>query len=135
MSMKTNIKPNLDALKLSDIYSLMLFILYKIKDIPEYAVLSELCYLLDSSGLHRLLAYFAGRTITIPTEEEFVLLTNALLVYQYVNIENRTLSEAFSKLECVTQKQKDEVTDLYLKIIPIMQQYNVDRKQINTHGN
>ena len=92
--MKTNIRANLNNLHLSDIYSLMLFILYKIQDIPEYAVLSELCYLLDGSNLTRLLTYFAGKTITIPTEEEFVNLTNALLLYQYVNLENSSLPDA-----------------------------------------
>lgn len=132
MNMKT--KTSLDNLKLSDIYSLMLFILYKIKEIPEYAVLSELCYLLDSSALHRLLAYFAGKTITIPTEEEFTTLTNALLLYQYVNIESRSLAEAYSKITDLTQKQKDAATELYLQIIPIMDNYNVDRGQINRYG-
>ena len=33
-------------LKDVDIYSLMLFALYKVKDIPEYATLSELAYIL-----------------------------------------------------------------------------------------
>ena len=49
--MKNNIKTNLNILQLSDIYSLMLFIIYKLQDIPEYAVLSELCYLLDGANL------------------------------------------------------------------------------------
>ena len=99
--MRTSIKQNLNNLHLSDIYSLMLFIIYKIQDIPEYAVVSELCYLLDGANLTRLLTYFAGRTITIPTEEEFATMSNALLSYQYVNIECKSLTEAYSKLEDV----------------------------------
>ena len=63
--MKTNIKKNLNNLHLSDIYSLMLFICYKIQDIPDYAILSELCYLLDGANLTRLLTYFAGKTVTL----------------------------------------------------------------------
>ena len=131
--MKTNIKNNLNTLHLSDIYSLILFIIYKIQDIPEYAVLSELCYLLDGNNLTRLLTYFAGRTITIPTEEEFATMTNALLLYQYVNIEGNTLVEAQSKLEDITPKQMDKITELYLQILPIMRQYNIDRSQLQ-HG-
>jgi hypothetical protein len=111
----------------------MLFICYKIQDIPEYAILSELCYLLDGANLTRLLTYFAGKTITIPTEEEFAVLSKALLLYQYVNIEGKSLTEAQSKLTDITPKQKDKVTDLYLKILPIMSQYNIDRGQIQ-HG-
>jgi len=131
--MKTNIKANLDNLHLSDIYSLMLFILYKIQDLPEYAVLSELCYLLDGSNLTRLLTYFAGKTITIPTEEEFVTLTNALLLYQYVNLENNSLADAQMKLNVSGKKQLENITNLYLKILPIINSYNIDRGQIK-HG-
>ena len=129
--MKTSIKANLNTLHLSDIYSLMLFIIYKLQDIPEYAVLSELCYLLDGNNMTRLLTYFAGRTIKIPTEDEFATMANALLLYQYVNIEGNTLVEAQSKLEDLTPKQLEKVTDLYLQILPIMRQYNVERGQIN----
>ena len=89
--MAASIKQELDTLSLSDVYSLMLFILYKVKDIPEYAVLSELCYLLDSRSLTRLFTYFAGKTITIPTESEFKVLTNAMLMYQKVNLERKSL--------------------------------------------
>ena len=132
--MKQGIKANLNLLHLSDIYSLMLFIIYKIQDIPEYAVLSELCYLLDGANLTRLLTYFAGKTITIPTEDEFTTLTNALLMYQYINIEGTSLTEAQNRLTDATTKQKEKALELYLQIIPIMKQYNIDRSQIKKNG-
>lgn len=131
--MKTSIKANLNSLHLSDIYSLMLFIIYRLQDIPEYAVLSELCYLLDGNNLTRLLTYFAGKTIKIPTEEEFTTMANALLLYQYINVDGMTLVDAQAKLEDVTPKQVDKITELYLQILPIMRQYNIDRSQIQ-HG-
>ena len=131
--MKNSIKANLNNLHLSDIYSLILFIIYKIQDIPDYAVLSEMCYLLDGANLTRLLTYFAGRTITFATEEDMSTMANALLLYQYINIEGSTLVEAQSKLENITPKQMDKITSLYLQILPIMKQYNIDRSQIQ-HG-
>lgn len=131
--MRTSIKSSLNSLHLSDIYSLILFILYKVQDIPEYAVVSELCYLLDGANLTRLLTYFAGRTITIPTEEEFANMSSALLLYQYINVEGKSLVEAQSKLNNATAKQKEKITELYLKILPVMAQYNIDRGQIQ-HG-
>ena len=131
--MKTSIKANLNSLHLSDIYSLMLFIIYKLQDVPEYAVLSELCYLMDGASLTRLLTYFAGKTITIPTEEEFSTMSNALLLYQYINVDGMSLVDAQGKLEDVTAKQLDKITELYLQILPIMRQYNIDRSQIQ-HG-
>ena len=128
--MRTSLRPNLDTLHLSDIYSLMLFITYKIQDIPEYAILSELCYLLDGANMTRLLTYFAGRTITFPTETDMKIVTNALLMYQYINIDGETFTAAQNKLEKLTKKEKDKVTELYVQIIPLMKQYNIDRSQI-----
>lgn len=128
--MKNNIKKNLNNLHLSDIYSLMLFILFKVQEIPEYAVASELCYLLDGANMTRLLTYFAGRTITFPTESEMSIVTNALLMYQYINIDGETFTAAQNKLEKLTKKEKDKVTELYVQLLPIMKQYNIDRSQI-----
>ena len=131
--MKNNtIRQNLNNLHLSDIYSLMLFVLYKLQDVPDFAVLSELCYLLDGANLTRLLTYFAGKTLKIPTQEEFANLSNALLLYEYVNLDGCSLMEAQSKLTGVTAKQKEVIMDLYLKIIPVMKQYNIDRGQIQS---
>lgn len=125
----TSINDSINSLHLSDIYSLMLFILYKVQDIPDYAVLSELCYLLDGANLTRLLTYFAGKTVKFPTEAELSVLTNALLLYQYVNIEHIAFAEAQAKLE-VTPKQRDKITELYLQILPIMANYNIDRSNM-----
>ena len=128
--MKNNIKKNLNSLHLSDIYSLMLFVLFKVQDIPEYAVVSELCYLLDGANMTRLLTYFAGRTITFPTEAEMKTVTNALLMYQYINIDGETFTTAQNKLGKLTKKEKDRVTELYVQLLPVMKQYNIDRSQI-----
>lgn len=129
--MKSNsINSSLNSLHLSDIYSLMLFILYKVQNIPDYATLSELCYLLDGANLTRLLTYFAGKTVTFPTETEMAVLTNALLLYQYINIDHISFVAAQEKLENVTPKQREKITNLYLQILPIMSEYNIDRGQI-----
>ena len=128
--MKTSIKKNLDNLHLSDIYSLMLFILFKVREIPEYAVVSELCYLLDGANMTRLLTYFAGKTVTFPTESEMAIVTNALLMYQYINIDGESFTAAQNKLQGLSKKEKDKVTELYLEILPIMRQYNIDRAQL-----
>ena len=131
---KINVQKNLNTLQMSDIYSLMFFLLYKIQDIPEYATVSEMCYLLDGGNLLRLLTYFAGKTIKIPTEEELSILINALLLYQYINIDGENFVQAQNKLTNVTAKQRDKITELYLKIIPIINQYNIDRSQIHKYA-
>lgn len=128
--MRTSIKANLNSLQLSDVYSLMLFVLYKLQDVPEYAVLSELCYLLDGANMTRLLTYFAGKTIQIPTAEEFSKVANAMLLYQYINIDGMSLVEAQAKLGKQNAKQRDATVDLYLKLLPVMKQYKIDKGQI-----
>lgn len=129
--MPTTIKKELDTLSLSDVYSLMLFVLYKVQDIPEYAVVSELCYLLDSRSLTRLFTYFEGKTITIPTKEEFQVVTNALLLYQKINVDGKSFVDAQKELKIPTANQKAKITDLYLKIIPVMNNYNINRAEIS----
>lgn len=108
----------------------MLFILFKVQDIPEYAVTSELCYLLDGANMTRLLTYFAGRTVTFPTEDEMATVTNALLMYQYINIDGETFVTAQNKLGDLSKREKDKVTELYTQLLPIMKQYNIDRSQV-----
>lgn len=132
--MKSSIKACLDNLHLSDVYSLMFFILFKVQDIPEYATLSEMSYLLDGSNMTRLLTYFAGKTIRIPTEEEFIILANALLMYQYINIDGKSYAEAQDKITKVTAKQREKIAELYLKIIPIIGKYNIDRSQVKKNA-
>jgi hypothetical protein len=128
--MKNSTKKDINNLHLSDIYSLMLFVLFKIQEIPEYAVTSELCYLLDGANMTRLLTYFAGRTIRFPTESDLVAVTNALLMYQYINLDGDTFVSAQNKLGKLTKKELDKVTDLYVQLLPIMKQYNIDRSQL-----
>lgn len=131
MSTTTNsVKTSLDNLHLSDVYSLMLFVLYKVQDIPDYATLSELCYLLDGSNINRLFTYFAGQTVTFPTKEEMSILSNALLLYQYVQIDGMTYTDGAEKLTGLTNSQRKKVLDLYLKILPVMLEYNIDRTQV-----
>lgn len=132
--MKTSIKANLNTMHLSDVYSLMLFLVYKVQDIPEYMTLSELCYILDGNNLTRLFTYFAGRTVTFPTEEEFVIMTNALLMYQAIDLDGKTFVDALAEVKDVTAKQKDKVVELYLKIKPVIKQYNIDRTQVQKNG-
>ena len=75
------IKEAVATLKETDIYSLMLFAMFKLRDIPEYSSLSELVYILDKDSLLKLCEYFGGTTIKIPTIEELETLLYALTIY------------------------------------------------------
>jgi hypothetical protein len=101
-----------------------------VQEIPEYAVTSELCYLLDGANMTRLLTYFAGRTIKFPTESDLAIVTNALLMYQYINLDGDTFVSAQNKLGKLSKREMDKVTDLYVQLLSIMKQYNIDRSQL-----
>ena len=55
--------------------------MYDLRKVPEYTTLSELCYLLDVESFMKLLKYFGGQTIKIPTKEEFSDIIQVLLLY------------------------------------------------------
>lgn len=109
-------------LKDTDCYSLILFCLYKLLNIPEYSSLSELVYVLDKQNLLNLCEYFGGQTITIPTIDELETLTYALLLYQYVNVEKKDYAES---LELIGQDSKDlrRVKKCYSKLCEVLENY------------
>ena len=94
----TKIVDALNALNKTDVYSLMLFTIYKMRDIPEYSTLSELCYILEGDNLARFLSYFGGMTIKVPSLRELRLILQALLLYQYVNLEADVILNGYKTL-------------------------------------
>ena len=77
-------KVEIDTLRDKDLYSLVLFALFKLRDIPEYSALSELAYILDKDNMLKLCEYFGGLTLKIPTIEELEGILYSLVLYQQV---------------------------------------------------
>ena len=94
----STLRKELDNLKMTDTFSLILFVLYKIRDVSEYSTISELAYILDKDALLDLCEYFGGLTIKIPTIEEIESIINSLLLYQYINIDGYSYDEAVDKI-------------------------------------
>lgn len=121
------IKEELNQLKETDVYSMLLFILYKIKDIDEYSTLSELAYVLDRQNLLNLCEYFGGITLTIPTIDELESLLNSLLLYQYIEFDGLSYDEAISKIGFDSADLR-QVKKEYLKINKILENYSFIRE-------
>lgn len=83
----------------NDIYSLMLFVMYKLKDSNEYSSLSQLSYILDEENLLKLCEYYGGTTIYIPKIEELEDMLNAMLLFQKVDIEKQDLTKCLTTLD------------------------------------
>lgn len=94
------IKDELNKLSTTDIYSMMLFVLYKSTEIPQYSSLSQLAYILDKDSLLKLCEFYGGLTITIPTVTQLEELLDGLLMFQLVDIEGQdfeVISQQFNK--------------------------------------
>lgn len=116
------IKEELEKLQTADIYSLLLFALFKMRDIPEYSSLSELAFVLDKESLLKLFEYFGGLTITIPTIDEMESLVYSLLVYQLVDIEGKEIEDALKMFTHKVHNIKKVESD-YFKLKEVLDKY------------
>ena len=117
------VKQEILKLKQSDIYSLMLFVLFKLKNIPEYSTLSELSFVLDKDNFLNLCEYFGGLTIKIPTINELQSIVYSLMLYQYVEIENKSLSDSLKLIGDVPDIDMNKVKEDYFKICDLSGEY------------
>ena len=126
--MSNSIKTNIEQLSENDIYSLILFSLYKIREIPEYSTLSELVYILDRKSLYNFLECFGGMTIKVPTVNELKVIINALLLYQLVDIENKDYQTSLKSIsdEMISKK---ELEICYIKLKSILENYTFARSK------
>ena len=117
--------------KLNDIdtYSLMLFALYKLRDIPEYAALSELVYILDKESVLKLCEYFGGMTITIPTIHELESIIYSLVLYQYINIDGMKYDDAIKIIGYKSHELRKVKAD-YEKMSKILSKYDFKRSTL-----
>ena len=116
------IKTELDNLKEKDIYSLMLFALYKATEIPEYSSLSQLAYILDKDNLLKLCEFYGGLTIKIPTVAELEQLLYGLLMFQRIDIENEEYQKVYDDLKTKEIDAK-HVKDAYFLIKKLLADY------------
>ena len=120
MSKNTLINNEIASLKDQEIYSLMLFVLFKLREDENYSTLSELAYILEKDDFLNLCEYFGGLTIKIPTIEELENLIRLLVLYQYVQLKGENLEKAICDLGY--KKYKNVIND-YKKIESILNKY------------
>ena len=122
----TKISEALRSMNKTDIYSLMLFVLYKMKEDPDYLTLTELCYILDGENLVRFLSYFGGMTIKVPESRDLRLVFQALRLYQFVNLEQGTFEEGLR--DATTEEfDKEDIKKMYAKICEAVANYDFGR--------
>lgn len=88
---------DLNYLNSSDLYSVASSLLYSLKDTPKYSIISELFYLLDYDSFIKLIKYYGGKIIRIPSSDEISDLLKILLVYQYYEAEGQDWKVSLKK--------------------------------------
>ena len=112
---------DLNKLKDEDLVTILLYCIYKFSDDPEYATLSELAYALDKDSLYNLCATFGGTTLKIPTLQEYKTMVNVMLVFEYVNSDGLSFSEACDKVGI--DKTDDNILNMYNLMMEILDTY------------
>lgn len=116
-------KEFLNNLKENDVYSLILFSLYKLIAIPEYSSISELAYVLDKDNLLNLCEFFGGQTIKIPTLDELESLIYSLLLIKQSKIDRIPCDEAIKNIPKESYQIK-EIKSTYYKLQEILNRYD-----------
>lgn len=120
------IENEIGKLKEQDIYSIVLFSLCQLIDVPEYTVISELPFVLDRENMLRLCEYFGGMTIRIPTTLELERLIYALLLYQKVNLEGMDIDEVIRELKSRNSSLPQDIRAEYRTICEVLNTYSFD---------
>lgn len=121
-------REKIEQLKEPDIYSMLLFALFKLKNDPKYSTLSELAYLVDYNSLLNIFEYFGGLTIKVPTISEFKLVLNALILFEKVNIGNVDYNTALREFD-KTKNELQEIEKTYTTLCKVIKDYDFRRPE------
>lgn len=125
---KSNIIKALEELDKKDIYSLILFTLYRLKNVSEYSILSELIYLLDNKSFTNFLSYFEGQTIKVPKISDLTNIINALIFYERKINSKLTDDEIFQSLG-IQKNGRQEIINTLNLISSIIEEYDFKREE------
>ena len=106
---------NLNRLNKEDALSISSSLLYSLKGYPQYSVVSELSYLLDYDSFIKMITYYGGMTIRIPSAEEVNDMLKVLLLYQYYEVEGCSWESSLRKIEVPFEESrsyKNKLTQL-----------------------
>jgi hypothetical protein len=88
---------NLNRISKEDTLSIATSLLYSLRGFPQYSITSELSYLLDYDSFIKLITYYGGMTIRIPSIDEINDIIKILLLYQYYTVEGIDWKDALEK--------------------------------------
>lgn len=125
---KNNMRDSLNKMSEKDIYTLLLYLVYRLSEDEEYSTLSYLIWALDKENLLNFLRMFENTTIKVPSIADLKSLTTALDVYRRVDINEEDLSSVLE--DTLTEDfTKETLMELYRKIkVPCEEFLSVKRE-------
>ena len=90
-------KDSFSEISKSDVYSLMMLLLFASDDNPRYSAINELAYLLDHDSFLNFIKFYEGQTIKIPPIEDLRNSLRTLMLYQYSKIDKMEWHDALQK--------------------------------------
>ena len=117
---------SIEKLKQEDLYSLSMFMLYKLTDIPEFSIVGELPYILDRKNLLNFCNYFGGQYIKVPTVDELYTLMSVIKLYDYVDIKGQDFDSSIKKIGFNSVEIKN-ITKVYNSLKNILSKYKFGR--------
>ena len=118
---KNNILDSLNSLKEKDIYSTLLYCLYKLNKSEKYSTISSLMWALDKDSLLNLLTLFGGVEMKIPTIYDMRVVAYSLLLYQFLDLNKdcESIEDAVAKVN-ILDVSKEDVVSAYLELRDII---------------
>lgn len=115
-----------DLTTTKDLYTLSLFLLWKMSDIPEYSTTAQLAYILDKKSLLNICDFLGGQTIKIPTTQELIDMFYTIEMYQLINIDNVPIDDVVKKIKKTNNSEAiKRILDNYNKLLGLLKNYEV----------
>lgn len=117
---------SLEGLKKEDVFAVATALLYSLKNSPKYKLVSELFYVLDYDNFIKLIKYFGGQEIRIPTTKEISQVLKDLLVYQYWIVEEMPLDQVYEKVGLTTEYEQVASRNRALRLVEYLKNNRVE---------
>ena len=120
---------NISQLNEDDVYTLVFFLLYKLKDDPDYAVASELVALLDKQSLLKLCAYYGGKKLQIPEVRDIEKMLDLIDAIIEVNVKHAMTIQDY----CIRKSMEPQLGRIfinkYFQICELLKDYEFNTTQ------
>ncbi len=126
MNTNTSTARSIREMEEKDVYSIMLFALYKLTEDTKYSTISELVYLLDKESLLRFLSVYEGITIKVPKLSELKTLLAGMEVYNRVNLGDEDFNLVIKDVK-TSDMFESEIKDAYFTICDVLKGYDFRR--------